>query len=87
MRFQPFQPIGLAHGQVQFHTDSWSGEQNEGYEVTFDLHKRTVDCSCLDATCRKKNFRPVGSPHLCKHGRLASELLWPVIAQALGVAS
>lgn len=83
--FQPFQPIGCDGGLAQFWTESWTGAPG-GYEVTFDINRSTVDCSCMDATCRKKNYKPIGDKGVCKHARLASEILWPVIAQALGAS-
>jgi hypothetical protein len=80
--FQPFRPVGMAHGEIQFVTKSWSGGDGE-YEVTFDCSSRSAHCSCMDATCRKKNFKRIGDHGLCKHSRLASEILWPVIERAL----
>lgn len=82
--FQPFRPVGAAHGLVQFVTKSWSGLPDE-YEVTFDTATKTATCSCMDSVCRKKNFLGIGDQGLCKHCRLASVLLWPTIAKALGV--
>lgn len=82
--FQPFRPVGAAHGLVTFVTKSWTGLPDE-YEVEFDTSERTVSCSCLDSTCRKKNHLPIGSAGLCKHSSLASKTIWPVIARALGV--
>lgn len=80
--FQPFRPVGMAGTLVQFVTKSWTGGPDD-YEVTFDTHTQTVCCSCMDSTCRRKNHRPVGDAGLCKHCRLASKTLWPVIARAL----
>ena len=84
--FQPFLPTGAAHGLIHFSTRSWTGGPDT-YEVCLDWHERTACCSCMDSVCRKKNYFPIGSPSLCKHGRKACELLWPTIARALGVAS
>lgn len=80
--YQPFRPIGFAHGCVQFLTKSWTGGP-DSYEVEFDLNGKTASCSCMDSTCRRKNHFPIGSKNLCKHGRLASTLLWPILARAL----
>jgi hypothetical protein len=81
--FQPFKPTGMAHGNIQFLTKSWTGGPDE-YEVEFDTSEKTARCSCMDSTCRRKNYFPIGSKSLCKHARLASTLLWPIIAKALG---
>lgn len=80
---QPFRPVGMANGLIQFVTKSWSGAPDE-YEVSFDIHRREVCCSCMDAICRKKNFKPIGNNGTCKHARYASLILWPIIAKALG---
>lgn len=82
--FQPFRPVGYAHGLVHFVTKSWTGAGTE-YEVAFDVEESTVTCQCMDSVCRKKNFHKVGSPESCKHARMASLLLWPVIATALRI--
>lgn len=80
--FMPFKPIGFAHNLVQFETKSWTGGP-DSYEVAFDLNDRCATCSCMDSTCRKKNYYPIGDPRLCKHSRLASQILWPILARAL----
>ncbi len=81
--FQPFRPVGFSHGLIQFVTKSWTGQPDE-YEVTFDVASRNVTCSCCDSVMRRKNYLPIGDPGACKHSRLAADLLWPVIARAIG---
>lgn len=85
-RFQPFRPVGMAHGLIHFITKSWTGAPDE-YEVIFNTNKTTMTCSCMDSSCRHKNYLPIGDSGLCKHSRLASEILWPILSRALkGVA-
>jgi len=80
--FQPFKPVGFDGTLLQFVTKSWTGGIDE-YEVCFALDKMDVCCSCMDASCRSKNHRQIGDAGLCKHARLASQLLWPIIARSL----
>lgn len=87
--WQPFRPIGCDGNLVQFVTESWSGAKDRDgktveYEVHFDIGTQKAVCSCMDATCRQKNFKPIGDSGLCKHARKASETLWPVIKRAIG---
>lgn len=81
--FQPFTPTGTDGQYVSFSTPSWTGGK-EDYEVSFEIDAATVRCSCMDATCRRKNGLPVTDKGLCKHATLASRLFWPVIAKAVG---
>ncbi len=90
--FQPFEPQTPEYPVVPFTTESWSGEKDEHgdpaiYWIEFECEKKIMRCSCMDATCRIKNYKPIGSPQACKHSRLASQILWPVIAKALGVVN
>lgn len=88
--FQPFRPCTNAHGIIGFVTKSWSDtidpvtKELAEYEVEFDIASHNVHCSCCDSVMRRKNYLPIGDPRACKHSRLASELLYPIIARALG---
>lgn len=74
----------MAHGTLWFHTPSWTDPAHEGYEIEVDLAERRVHCSCMDATCRKKNWKEIGKPGKCKHAQYWEDIVWPVIERALG---
>ena len=79
-----FEPVGNDGGLLQFWTPSWSRPDHEGHEISLVLPDLSLSCSCEDSVMRTKNRRKPGDGHACKHCRKFSELVWPVIAQAVG---
>lgn len=60
---------GADNDEYMFSTDSWSGTGEE-YVITISKRTGVVSCSCMDATCRRKqDLITAKEPRICKHAQ------------------
>lgn len=59
---------------MYFSCPSWTTAGIE-YELAIDVHAGTIECSCMDSTCRHKvDLVTAKNPRVCKHSRAVLRL-------------